>query len=281
MKSINNILIAVLLLCTSTITAQIKSTATAIVKIYGNCEICKTSIEKAGNIKKQAIVSWNKDTKLATITFDSTVTSPDEILKRIAIAGYDSDVYLASDKSYASLPDCCRYERVNKTITHQSVVTADHTVHLKSEPSAQKTNPLYKVFDEYFAVKDALIKTDAATASTKAKGLDDAVTSIKMSILPAKEHEVFMKVMKDISFDAEHIAETRDIGHQRDHFASLSKNVYELLKIAKFKVPVYYQHCPMFNNGKGANWLSKENTIKNPYYGTQMLSCGQTVETIQ
>jgi hypothetical protein len=30
-----------------------------------------------------------------------------------------------------------------------------------------------------------------------------------------------------------------------------------------------------------ANWLSKENTVKNPYYGSQMLSCGKTVETIK
>jgi hypothetical protein len=37
----------------------------------------------------------------------------------------------------------------------------------------------------------------------------------------------------------------------------------------------------MYNDGKGANWLSKESAIKNPYYGSQMLSCGKTVETIK
>jgi hypothetical protein len=37
----------------------------------------------------------------------------------------------------------------------------------------------------------------------------------------------------------------------------------------------------MFNDGKGANWLSKENAIKNPYYGSSMLSCGKTTETIK
>jgi hypothetical protein len=37
----------------------------------------------------------------------------------------------------------------------------------------------------------------------------------------------------------------------------------------------------MYNDGKGANWLSKESTIKNPYYGSQMLTCGKTVETIK
>ena len=62
---------------------------------------------------------------------------------------------------------------------------------------------------------------------------------------------------------------------------SLSKNMYELIKVAKPAETVYYQFCPMANDGKGANWLSKENGIKNPYYGSQMLTCGKTVETIK
>jgi hypothetical protein len=37
----------------------------------------------------------------------------------------------------------------------------------------------------------------------------------------------------------------------------------------------------MANDGKGADWLSKENAVKNPYYGSMMLTCGKTVETIK
>ena len=62
---------------------------------------------------------------------------------------------------------------------------------------------------------------------------------------------------------------------------TLSKDIYSLLKVAKYEVPVYFQHCPMYNDGKGANWLSKENAVKNPYYGSMMLTCGKTVETIK
>ena len=86
--------------------------------------------------------------------------------------------------------------------------------------------------------------------------------------------------MKDLKFDTEHIEETKVVGHQRDHFNTLSDNMYQLLKVSKQETPTFYQHCPMANNGKGANWLSKENAVKNPYYGSQMLTCGKTVETI-
>ena len=62
---------------------------------------------------------------------------------------------------------------------------------------------------------------------------------------------------------------------------TLSKNMYALIKISKTEKPIYYQFCPMSNNGRGANWLSKENDVKNPYYGSKMLSCGKTVEIIK
>lgn len=262
--------------------AQIKNAKTTTVKIYGNCGMCESTIEKAGNVKKTAQVDWNKDTKTASITYDSTKTNQDEILKRIALVGYDSDKFLAPDDVYAKLPECCLYERVNKPVAkaEPKTETHDHSSHTAST-EMQEVNQLTSVFENYFSVKDALVKSDGNTTSTKAKDLLTALVAVQMNKLSNEEHTVWMKVMKDLAFDAEHIAETKDVAHQRDHFMSLSKNMYELIKVSKQEKPVYYQHCPMANKGKGANWLSKENAIKNPYYGSQMLTCGSTVETIK
>lgn len=262
--------------------AQIKNAKTESVKIYGNCGMCETTIEKAGNVKKTAQVDWNKDTKTASITYDSTKTNQDEILKRIALVGYDSDKFLAPDDVYAKLPECCLYERVNKPVAkaEPKTKTHDHPSHTAAT-EMQEVNQLTSVFENYFSVKDALVKSDGNITSTKAKDLLTALDAVQMNKLSKEEHTVWMKVMKDLAFDAEHIAETKDVAHQRDHFMSLSKNMYELIKVSKQEKPVYYQHCPMANKGKGANWLSKENAIKNPYYGSQMLTCGSTVETIK
>ena len=262
--------------------AQIKNSRTETVKIYGNCGMCKSTIEKAGNLKNVAHVDWDKDTKMATITYNTTKTNQEEILKRIALAGYDSDQFLAPDDVYAKLPNCCHYERVNKPVAKTGLKTEEH-IH-SSHPTAsekQEANQLKAVFESYFTVKDALIKSDGPTTALKAKELGSALTSVKMETLTTEEHTVWMKVMKDLSFDAAHISETKDVAHQRDHFRSLSKNMYELIKVSKLETPVYYQHCPMANGGKGANWLSKEKAIKNPYYGSQMMTCGSTVETLK
>ena len=101
-----------------------------------------------------------------------------------------------------------------------------------------------------------------------------------MTKLSNEEHTVWMKVMKDLTANEEKIAVAKDVTKQREIFALLANNMYELAKVSKQETPVYYQHCPMYNNGKGANWLSKEEAIKNPYYGSKMLTCGSVQETI-
>lgn len=255
--------------------AQIKNAKTESVKIYGNCGMCESTIEKAGNIKKVAQVDWDKDTKMATLIYDTSKTTQEEILKRIALAGYDSDQFLAPNDVYAQLPGCCQYERVKKTGISEKEVKADHSMHNhdamtgKTTETKKEGNPLKAVFDSYFALKDALVKSDGNLASAKAKELRNAINAVQMDKLANKEHTAWMKVLEDVRFDTEHIEETKDVGHQRDRFNTLSDNMYQLLKVSKQETPTYYQHCPMANNGKGANWLSKENAIKNPYYGSK------------
>jgi copper chaperone CopZ len=290
MKLISKILVAIIVLLSFTsCNAQIKNEKTGEVKIYGNCDMCKKTIEKAGNLKRIAKVDWNVDTKMATITYDSKKTNQDAILKRIALSGYDSDKFLAPDNAYSKLPGCCQYDRVAKvevkTEPKTEIVAEDHSNHANHSETPkieiQKENQLKAVFDNYFAIKEALVKTDGNTASTKATDLLSAINAVKMETLTTDEHTVWMKVLKNIKEDTEHIADTKDSKHQRDHFDTLSLNIYDLIKVSKQETPTYYQFCPMANNGKGANWLSKENVVKNPYYGSMMLSCGKVVETIK
>lgn len=104
---------------------------------------------------------------------------------------------------------------------------------------------------------------------------------VKMQELKSDVHTVWMKVMNDLKSDTDKIANATNIEKQRASFITLSENMYQLMKVSKIETPIYFQHCPMANDGKGANWLSKENQVKNPYYGSKMMSCGKTIETIK
>jgi copper chaperone CopZ len=112
MNSIKKGLMAIALLLSAVVaTAQMKNAKTETVKIFGNCGMCETTIEKAGTQKDIASVDWNKDTKMATLTYDSKITNKDEILKRIALVGYDSEQFRAEESAYYKLPGCCQYDR--------------------------------------------------------------------------------------------------------------------------------------------------------------------------
>ena len=283
------IMIAIGVLLSNTSYAQIKNAKTESVKIYGNCGMCETKIEKAGNIKKIADVDWNQETQIATLTYDAKKTNPDEILKRIALVGYDSDKFLAPDDVYNNLHGCCQYDRVAKVPVKEETIAiasnGDHSNHSNHSETTttviQDENQLKAVFDNYFLVKDALIGSNGNNTAVASKELVTAINNVKMDKLEMDVHMVWMKVVNTIKKDAENIGNTKDIKIQRDHFTTLSKDIYTLIKVSKYETPVYYQFCPMFNDGKGANWLSKENAVKNPYYGSMMLNCGKTVETIK
>ena len=93
---------------------KIKNVKTDTVNISGNCDMCKRTIEKAGNVKSIAQVDWDKTTKSAILIYNGEKTDKDEILKRIALAGYDNEMHLAPDNVYEKLHHCCQYERVKK-----------------------------------------------------------------------------------------------------------------------------------------------------------------------
>lgn len=39
-------------------------------------------------------------------------------------------------------------------------------------------------------------------------------------------------------------------------------------------------HCPMAFNNRGADWIQRKGPVRNPYFGAQMLECGEVTESI-
>jgi copper chaperone CopZ len=267
--------------------AKITNAKTETYKVWGNCGMCQETIEKAVKQKNIAKGKWNKDTKMIIISYDSIKTNSDAILKRIALTGYDNDKFIAPDEAYNKRPECCHYERKSLPIS-QSETKVELNENPKTEiintPAVVETkteNQLKIIFEKYYEIKNALVKSDSKTASAKANDLIASINSIKMEDLTTEEHTVWMKIKSSLANDAGLIKTNKDIAKQRIVFTTLSKNMYALIKVSKQQTTTYYQHCPMYNNGKGADWLSKEKEIKNPYYGSQMLNCGSLEETIK
>ncbi|MFD2874678.1 DUF3347 domain-containing protein [Mucilaginibacter ximonensis] len=135
-----------------------------------------------------------------------------------------------------------------------------------------------KVFSDYIDLKNALVADDNAGTQAKAKVLNADVAAIETKDMSTKEQVIWKNYVEKLSFDSRHISESASIDHQREHFASLSKNVYAVLKAFPYnESTLYWQYCPM----KKANWLSNKQAIENPYYGKAMLNCGSVKETLK
>lgn len=77
--------------------------------VSGNCGECKDRIEEAAYIKGVKRADWDKETKKLTVTYRTSKTSSEEILKSVVDAGHDSETGTASEEQYAKLPKCCQY----------------------------------------------------------------------------------------------------------------------------------------------------------------------------
>lgn len=80
-------------------------------KVYGNCEMCKSRIEKAAKIEGVKSADWDQTTKLLTVEFDYEKVQLNEIHQNIAKVGHDTEMAKAPDNIYAKLPKCCKYDR--------------------------------------------------------------------------------------------------------------------------------------------------------------------------
>jgi Protein of unknown function (DUF3347) len=149
---------------------------------------------------------------------------------------------------------------------------------VKSSLDSEVQTSVNKMLISYYAVKNALIADDGKTANTQAGELVKTLAATPMKKMTEEQHKVFMGLSDKIKFDAEHINETQDVKHQRDHFNDLSNNIFTLVKGLKANVsPIYQQYCPMAKR----YWLSDNSAVKNPYYGKAMLTCGKVTETLK
>jgi sensor histidine kinase regulating citrate/malate metabolism len=131
-----------------------------------------------------------------------------------------------------------------------------------------KTQPA-QILNAYYKLKNALVSSNATSAAANANELVNAINATDKQIINDDARAALLK-------DANAVSQSKDIKLQREKFATLSNNMFELAKTVKLSnEPFYQQYCPM----KKASWLSNDKAIKNPYYGSAMLTCGN-VKTI-
>lgn len=137
---------------------------------------------------------------------------------------------------------------------------------------AQDTEP---ALSAYYELKDALVATNPKKAKIEALTLVSAFKTVKADKLSAS----VKKALNMASAQAMAISKTTDIEQQRKQFEGISTAMITVVKASKAS-KAYVQYCPMAFDGKGASWLSSKREVRNPYYGSKMLTCGSVKEEI-
>lgn len=116
-------LIFVLFTVVSPAFAQSKQQTTTI-KVWGNCGMCKKTIEKTALANGASTATWNSESKMLDVQFASNKSSSEKIQQAIAAVGYDTEKYTASQEAYDQLHECCKYERKASAATATAATPA-------------------------------------------------------------------------------------------------------------------------------------------------------------
>ncbi len=144
------------------------------------------------------------------------------------------------------------------------------------------TASMKDIVNSYLQLKNAFTKDNTTDAATAGTSLETAFKNFNKTTLTAQQKKTFEDIKADAGEHAEHISKNGgNISHQREHFEMLSKDMYDLVKALGGGQTLYKVFCPMYNNGKGAFWLSETKEINNPYQGKDMPTCGIVKEEIK
>lgn len=164
-----------------------------------------------------------------------------------------------------------------KNKQEETVTSAPNETEAKA--TAVKVNPnsfsIKEIVTDYLSLKNALTKDDSNATADAGKEMVATLGKIDMKKLSSEQMKTYMDIADDLKEHAEHIGDNAgNIAHQREHFVLMSKDINDLITTFGTEQKLYQDFCPMADEGKGAIWISELKDIKNPYYGSEMLTCG-------
>ena len=134
----------------------------------------------------------------------------------------------------------------------------------------------------YLPLKDALVASDLSAARAALASFGESLKAVDMTLLAGDAHDYWMAQSRALAAHAEQVATADGLEGLREQFAYLSAaliNTVEVFGLAG-EGPVYVEHCPMALDNEGADWLSGEPVVRNPYFGDAMLTCGAVTDTL-
>ena len=147
--------------------------------------------------------------------------------------------------------------------------------------SSQHYPSVDRLLDGYMTLKDALVNDDFEEAKNKAGETAAILKSVRMNDFTSQDHDEWMKHHAELGSIMNNLQKSSSIDEMRNHFIALSEHMIGIAQHFGTRETLYIQHCPMADSNSGADWLSKESKIRNPYFGSAMLMCGEVTGRVE
>ncbi len=139
---------------------------------------------------------------------------------------------------------------------------------------------LKELAGKYLLLKEAFVATDAKAAAKAANKFLEQLDKVDMELLKGDAHMFWMKQLMGMKGDANQIILLKDVEAQRRQFGHLSELLIKTLQTFGIEgEELFVIHCPMALDSEGADWISAEKEVRNPYLGEMMMTCGKVTGT--
>ena len=130
-------------------------------------------------------------------------------------------------------------------------------------------------------LKNDLVNTDSVASRNSLDALIEKLEAVETNRLQKDAKSYYQELESKLESSLSKMRKA-NLVEVRTHFTQVSDEFYALVKSFKLggEQDLYWQYCPMANDDTGGYWLSTESEIRNPYFGSMMMSCGEVKEKI-
>jgi hypothetical protein len=170
------------------------------------------------------------------------------------------------------------HEELQNNFAHQDIIFLKNVYH----PSESTKRELKDVINAYLRMKDAFVNDNIAEADEAASLMQDKVKQVKPESMKGQGLEAWQQHANLYIDILEELRHTKDLQEKRSYFSHISEIVYCTIKSFGLHedTELYAVFCPMAFDGKGAYWITESREIRNPYFGEEMLNCGEVKEKL-
>lgn len=160
----------------------------------------------------------------------------------------------------------------------------DHSEH-QTESFDDVPDNFRELFTEaieiYITGKDALVESNLSETQSAYENFISKLEEIGIHGVSGDGHMAWMESYEKLTTPASAIVSAENLDAARESFRTLSDELIHAVQMFGIEGVVYHQYCPMAFDNEGANWLSTEEQIQNPYLPENMLTCGEVIERIE